>query len=309
MSIDIQSVATELAQLQRNRALQSGDLSRRVGPGLSRLTGFKAERGDQAKKSFVRQLVYATKDLPSDLRFAFLRACATRSDDAPKLEDRIASVGEVLHRGPRSIRRRTHEANLLVAAKLLETAASDTGWFIGEMSSSVDFRVQEPVYKATRTLVVTAPSLDRVTEQISLQGADNAVHPAFRISAGASLGRIDRTFPQTWKLTIDLDRTYGCGDLVTFTSHFTIPRRHAPPMTVMAPRRDCWRFAASVHLGDMAESVWVLDGVTSPTLDAVAPTGPVIEPTAETEPSVEFTNLTPGLVYGLRWKWKNPDAL
>ena len=104
---------------------------------------------------------------------------------------------------------------------------------------------------------------------------------------------------------MSLDRDYSCGDVIRYRSAVRLPRRAgAPPMSVMAPRRDCRFFSTTVRLGGLADQVWVLDGVTPPTVNDEAPTGSRIDPAVDPQPSVEFRNLVPGLVYGLRWTWK-----
>lgn len=309
MGDHVEEVAAELAHLERNRGLQTGDLSGHVGPRLAQLTGFSAARGDTARQSLMRQLVRATQDLPPDLRFVFLRACATRPDDPPTLQRRLESGAAVIDRSPRVARRRLDEANALVAAKLV-ASADDAGWFLGALRASVDFREPQPVYRATHTLVVTSPALSRVSEKISLPGVGTDVTPEFAVSGHARHESARRIHQQTWEFWLELDRTYVCGELVEYHTALRLDRRRdAPPMSVMAPRRDCWKFSTTVNLGGLADQVWILDGVTPPTVTDEEPSGPLIDPESEPVPTAEFANLTPGLVYGLRWRWKDPASL
>ncbi len=308
MDSGVGEVVFELAHLQKNRGLQSGDLSRRIGPRLAQLTGFAAHRDLSALNSLGRQLIYATQDLPPDLRFAFLKACSSNPKDPPTLSQRLEDIGRAVDRSPRAARRRVEQANHLVATKLLETARDDAGWFLGEFTSIVDYRDPIATYLARRTLVVTAPTLSHVTEQISLPGADGNVDPQFQVQGAARLADVTRS-SQTWVLHLELDQTYACGDLVGFESSFRIARHSAPPMSLMSPRRDCWRFSTAVELGDHAQSVWVLDGVTPPTADDDNPDGAGFRSADSRSPHAEFTKLTPGLVYGLRWRWRDPGAL
>lgn len=302
--MDVSEVAGELSTLQRNRGVQSGHL-RTVGPGLSHLTGFVAERGDPARQSLIRQLVRAAHDL----RLIFLRACAVRADDPSTLQQRLAGVGTVIDRSPRVVRRRLDQANLIVAQRLMTAAKDDRGWFLGQLCSRVDFRDPQPVYQAEYELVVTAPSLNRVTEMISLPNAKEDVAPSYTVAGATTLVDKRRVQRQTWEFTLELDRSYACGEVISYSSALRLSsRKDAPPMAVMAPRRDCWRFRAAVHLGDLAGAAWILDGVTPPTVSDVTPAGQVLDLTANPSLAVEFRDLTPGLVYGLRWTWRE-DAL
>jgi len=309
MAVDVADIARDLAGLQKNRGLQSAELASRVGPALATVTGFSAARGSDARASLVRQLLFAAEGLPPDLYLVFARACATRPDDAATLGRRLEMAGRHLRRSGAVARRRLADANLLVAAALVNSLGEDKGWFLHSLRSTVDFRTASPVYRAQYTLTVTAPALTRVSEKISLPGSGGDVDPLFSVAGQARLESVHRIHPQTWECWMVLDRTYHCGELIRYQSAVRLPdRRDAPPMSVMAPRRDCRSFATTVHLGGLAEKVWVLDGVTPPTVNDVTPSGSLIDPEVEPEPSVQFRNLVPGLIYGLRWMWKSPPA-
>ena len=305
VGIDVSDIADDLAHLQRNRGLQSANLAARVGPALAQVTGYGPARGADARTSLIRQLLVAAQDLPPDLHLAFARACATRPDDQPTLTARLRDVGTHIKRSTEVARRRVTDANLLVASRLMENTKDAKGWFLHELRSHVDLRNDSPVYRASYTLVVTAPTLTHVTEMISLPGDGTDLEPGFAVSGSVRLDAVRRVHPQTWECQMSLDRTYGCGELIQYTSSVRLPDRTVvPPMLVMAPRRDCRLFAATVHLAGLADQVWVLDGVTPPTVTDDEPTGPLIDPAAEPRPTVEFHNLVPGLVYGLRWTWR-----
>lgn len=304
MDLDETVIAGELAHLQKNRGLQSADLAVRVGPALATVTGFGASRGADARASLTRQLLLATEGLPPDLRLVFARACATRPDDAPTLGRRLETVARCIGRSRDVARRRLTDANSLVAAALLDVTRDDNGWFLHSLRASVDLRAASPLYRASYTLAVTAPKLTHISERISLPGSGQA-EPDFSVGGSARLIAVRRIHPQTWECQMSLDRTYRCGDLIHYKSAVLLPdRRDAPPMSVVAPRRDCRLFVTAVHLGGLADQVWVLDGVTPPTVNDEEPCGPRIDPQAEPEPTVQFRNLIPGLVYGLRWTWK-----
>ena len=303
--MDVQSIAKELARLQTNRGLQTGDLSQKVGPQLSCLTGFSGERPD-ARASLTRQLVLASSALTPDGRLVFLRACATRPTDAPKLGERLTTVARHINRSRDVARRRLTQANLKVAEALLQVNRDDKAWYIDEFHVRVDFREESPVYRVRHRLVVLAPTLRQLTEQVSLPGDDGSVALEFAVSGDASLGSIVRTHRQTWAISMPLDREYSCGDAIHYETAVRLPdRRDAPPMEVMVPARDCHRFSAQVWLGDLANQVWTLDGVTPPTVQDATPSGAMIDSRVEPEPYVSFENLIPGLVYGLRWTWSS----
>lgn len=302
--LDATAVAGDLARLQKGRGLQAADLPARVGPSLAQATGFAAALGAEGRRSLTRQLVLAADGLPPDLSLAFARACALRLDDGPTLAARLDVAARHIHRSREVTRRRVAAANLVVASRLVDSSRGDQGWILHSLRSFVDLRENSPVYRAEYALVVTAPTLHRISEMISLPGSADA-EPEFAVSGGALLETLTRIHPQTWECSLLLDRVYGCGDVIHYRSAVRLPRRaDAPPMSVMAPRRDCRLFATTVHLGGMADRVWVLDGVTPPTVNDETPTGSLIDPAVDPRPSAEFRNLVPGLVYGLRWTWK-----
>lgn len=304
MTLDVATVARDLAKLQKGRGLQTADLSARVGSALAQATGFSAERGMEGRRSLTRQLVLAAEGLPPDLSLVFARACALRPDDGPTLGVRLDAAARHIKRGREATRRRVTQANLIVASRLVDFSKGDQGWILDSLRCFVDLRERSPVYRADYCLVVTAPALHRISEKISLPGSGDA-EPEFAVSGGARLETVTRIHPQTWECSISLDRGYSCGDVIRYRSAVRLPRRaDAPPMSVMAPRRDCRFFSTTVRLDGMADQVWVLDGVTPPTVNDETPTGSRIDPSADPQPSVEFRNLVPGLVYGLRWTWK-----
>ena len=203
------------------------------------------------------------------------------------------------------VRRRLAEANLLVASAL-QQAADGRGWFLGALRTSVDFREEQPTYRGEHSLIVTDDTLERITEKVSVPGADVDASPTFSAGGAATLESVRRVHQQTWEFSLRFDRTYRCGDEVLYATSVRLPSRsQAPPMSVMAPQRDCRHFSAVVHLAGLARQAWVLDGVTAPTVSDDLPSGPLIDVTKEPQPFVEFENLTPGLIYGLRWTWSS----
>lgn len=304
MVADEDSVAADLKRLQRNRGLQSANLADRVGPSLAQLTGFDPSRGSAARDSLIRQLARAAEDLQPDMRVVFSRACAMRPDDAPTLGERLARAGVYVNRNAEVLRRWVDRANKQVAQRLIETSAGDRGWFVDEFTTRVDFRETQPVYRAKRTLVVTAPRLSSIVEMISFPGDRADMRPEFNATGPVSLRSIQRIAPQTWQSELLLDREYQCGELITYSSAARLShRRFAPPMSVMAPRRECRRFATEVRLGELAQQVWMLDRVASPTVYVDAPMGPILDHHRDPVVRAEFRNLIPGMVYGLRWIW------
>lgn len=312
VDFDVTDIAGELAHLQRNRGLQSADLGARVGPRLAQLTGYSPHRGADSRASLVRQLMYAASGLPPDLRLAFARACAVRPDDKRTLTERLAVVGKGINRSAVVARRRLADANLLVAGRLLENLTDDKGWFLAEMRAHIDLRDRtvrngNPTYRGEYQLVVTAESVSRITEMISLTGEDTDPQPKFATTGAARVETVRQVHSQTWECVLTLDRTYHCGEVINYESAIRVARRESvPPMLVAAPRRDCRLFTTEVHLGDLADEVWVLDGVTPPTVFNDTPTGARIDPKVDPPFTAEFRNLTPGLAYGLRWTWRDP---
>ncbi|MFV0457839.1 MAG: hypothetical protein ACK5MT_03575 [Actinomycetales bacterium] len=304
--VDEAAVAADLAKLQRNRGLQSGSLADRVGPALAQVTGFSSARGVEARGSLLRQLLRAAEGLPPDLHLLFARACATRPDDKSTLTERLRIAANQIDRSIEVARRRTVEANRLVALRLLEDTQDDKGWFLQRLRINVDLRESKPVYHADYTLVVTAPVLSRITEQVSLPGDGTDVELGFAAGGAVRLDTVQRIHPQTWASQMTLDRTYTCGELIEYWSAVRLPdRSYAPPMSVMAPRRDCLHFSTTVHLGGLADQIWVLDGVPPPTVNDVTPSGRRLDVEENPQPTVEFQYLTPGLIYGLRWTWRD----
>lgn len=301
--VDSAEVAAELGRLQRNRGLQDAHLGSRVGPQLARLTGFSPERGAEGRESLVRQLLHATRGLAADLRMIFLRACAIKPDDAPTLHQRLEPAAERIDRSIRVVRRRLEAANIEVAKALIEAAEGDRGWFLGELRVTCDLTAAEPVFTADHALVVTAPRLSSVTDWITLPEGPAQDEPRFQASGHAHLASMRLQEPRTWEFTLDLDRTYACGDIVRYQTVMVVPLLEASASVAMMARRDCWRYSATALLAGRASAAWVLDGVTYHTAVADEPTGRRIDLTAEPSPTVEFRNLVPGLVYGIKWLW------
>lgn len=299
-------IARDLARLQKNRGLQAPDVLDKVGLELARVAAVdSAMSHDEARHRLVTALVRAADVLSPDHKLAFLRGCAVRADDFPTLRLRLAAVGEVIKRSPTVTRRRLTEANAAAAQYLVNDAAvRERGWYIGSMNSSVDLREPLPVYRATRTLVVTAPSLDRITERFAFPGAQGAPAPDYSVTGAARVVGVERLPGDIWEFTMALDRVYRRGEHIAYDTALRMPaRHHMPPMCVMAPMRDCWHFSARVHFGDCVSQAWVLDGVPVAAAFADTPCGPLVDPVAEPVATREFDALDKGRVYGLRWVW------
>lgn len=307
MQVTAKVIASELARLQRNRGLQSAVLTPRVGPMVASLTGFDGNRGAEGRDSLARTLVRLAHGLAPDLRLAFLHACAVRASDPPTLQERLELVAQRIDRSVKVARRRLDVANLRVAERLLDEVLDDRGWFLARLVTEADFTAEHPVHLAQRTLVVTAPILRRVTEMISLPGQES--EPDFTVTGSASLSDVRRAGSEAWEFSLTLDAVYECGDTVTYDTAVRLPSRMVgEPFSVMAPRRPCFSFETTVHLGDLADRAWILDGVTPPSALSEDPGGRRVDLTASTSPSAAFRDLTPGLVYGVKWRWGSPGA-
>lgn len=302
-ALDVRQLSADLARLQRNRGLQSPRLGDRVGESLARVVGYSDTR-PSARESLIRQLLEAAQGLPHDLHAVFVYGCATRPDLPALLGDRMLAVSRLMDRSQYVVRERLTEANLLVAARLLEVAELDGGWFLDRFAVDVDLREEQPIYRSHRTLVVTSDSLSTIDEQVTIPD-DGTDSPYVAVSGHGTSGPVRRTQAHTWEFTIVLDRTYRTGDEVEVGLAIKIPTRSMlPPMSIFMPKRACRSFRTTVNLGDMAEEVWVLDGAPPPAVNSDVPfDNALIGVSRDPEVTKEFTQLHTGLAYGLRWRW------
>lgn len=306
----------ELASLHRGRGIRRPRIAQTVGPHLREALGLTPERPDaQATRLLYGGLQDASKSLPSDLMTVFRLAAAISSDE-PTLTRRLAQAVGHLDRGERTVQRRLHAANALVASVLAERIQRDRadgdhlapgGWHVESMSSTLDLGAPRPEFTGRRT-IVAGHRLSLLTDAFSIPwngvGADPEPVELDAVE-GCSVASFERRSASSWRYQLRLPRTLGAGERHQYTIVVRVPSRDfIKPYSVMVPLRHCRHFDTTVRFDPArpAGAVWRIDGLPVAALDDVDSGIEISQHESATTIRASFSELTSGLAYGLRWQ-------
>lgn len=254
------------------------------------------------------ELRASVRQLPGDLATLYLAAVAM-SDSAPFLSRRLEHAGEVLQRHPRTLQRRLRAADELMAEILTrraavragESAVMARGWSIVEFSSRLRLGREPTEFVSRRRIRVVVPELTEVTDLFSLP-ASSADAIEVEALSGCTLTEVRRTAESVWQLRLALPRPLKMGEEHDLALVVRVGNGHPlPPHAVLAPSRACAAFDVTVETGDSGAHDFVrLDGVPLVVLGDEHPSGTPVEVVDGTA-HCAFTDLTPGMAYGLVW--------
>ena len=310
----VDSLIADLLDLRRGHGVLADDAPRRVSPSIRSLCGIGAGDSEAAvRQKLVDQLAELTLELPDYVRPVVGAALALPPHTQARfLHQRMKWAAEQIDRDhPRTATRRLEPGLRLLAELMLVRApikvTPGLEWHTVELDAMLRMDLDVPVLSESRTIVALVDSLDEVTAQLTLppypgtsefqnvratmvfggeiveQVASTRTHAAFLVR-----------FPQP--MMSEETHKYG----VEFAGP---PRDAFNPMYVMEPLRRCDRFCVRVRFaGDAAPSaIWRISGLPPRRVDEHTPTDEPVEVDSVGEASAEFTQLAPGLSYGLQW--------
>jgi len=295
------------------------DIGSRLGPQLRRLLGIEStdDPGVVRRKVSARLTVLADR-LPEDLGHAVRAALALGDVTTDRfLKDRVGQVAAKIQRDPRTAKRRVDEGLRRLAEMLVDSAEpapdrgnpfAPEGWYIKTLHS-VLLLDREPLRLIERRRVVaTRSGLDRVLISLSAPSPGDhraGAEPPVRLDVLQGGVLVDEDYAGShYRATLLLAGPLAMGEEHEFTVAFRArPRREMRPYYALTPFRPCESFQLTVRFdaADLPASVWRLDGLPPRMVTDFDPGLSVLDVNAIGEISVAFSDLRPGLAYGVRW--------
>jgi hypothetical protein len=313
-------ILRELTQLRRGHGLHSVDVLTRVGPNLRQLIGITEQLpAGEARQVLTDRLAAMVAGLPPDLALAVQAAFGLPpASQARFLRERMQWLAVQIHRDPRTASRRVDSGLALLAERIVsgtggEVAPSGSefapdGWYV-ELLRANYMLVTDPVQLLeNRRIVSTRPGLERITVSWSVPFvASPTPRPDLEpeIHFGGRLVKNEQlSTPIYWSGDLLLPRPLDVGQSHEYQVQVrTLPRHEMLPYYVLSPVRRVDEFDVRVKF-DPARSpqrVWALNGLPYRIIDERRPTGEPLEPDAVGEVVRRFSNLRPGLSYGVQW--------
>ncbi|OLF11759.1 hypothetical protein BLA60_11490 [Actinophytocola xinjiangensis] len=318
MNFSVTDLVAELKNLRKGRGIQAPHIVDRIGPAMRAVCAI-TENDDAAS---VRQKVAArlrdlSAKLPPDLQIGVTAAFGL--DDTlhtPFYKDRLRWAEDELERNTRTVRRRIDEAIVQLAELAVHRMAANglpgqhsasSRWYNADIrqvlvldQGSAHAMEQRRIVAdedgvSELDLALTVPTPDAVP-------GDRPTEVTIDVLYGGRL--LERRMESTERIgyRLALPRPLRLGDEHEFALR-ALPRRELAPHYVCLPRHRCDRCEVRVRfdLDRRPTRLERLDGVYQ--RDIVDPRGDAqpVGLDACGEVAERFTNLTPGLAYGLRW--------
>lgn len=306
MSVAPDSLGRELQALQRGRGLSRPDIHAWIGPELRRLIAGADRLTDTELRAQLGLLLSdASLSLPRDLAYLFLIAAGIDSDGR-FLRDRLAEAGQALDRDPRTLSRRLREAEFLLASVLAEeppaTASDDDPWMTTRAEMNLDLRGTRPVMIVHQVLKATteAPTQFRAV----LAAAAPLVPDDLKVEVveGGSLVSLEPLSERSCAAVASVPPT-GLGRAHAIQYRIEFPtREHLFPFVLFSPVIPAISFDALVRFDPRERPrIWEVDAGYGP-LAGERPLGAEFLTPADGVVEAHFTQLRPGLCYGLAWE-------
>ena len=307
--VDRSQLKKELARLRKGRGVGRPSLITTVGPLLLGILDVGPETTEEEARTRLLMLLSGeASGLPGDLRL-LVQAAFGLTSSHPLLTERLADVGSLLQRDPRTLRRRLAEADELLADRIASRFAGRQGlarpgfhWVSYHLD--IDVSTDRPVFVSTRTLVSSIDQLTEIGEVVSIPivGDSDSLH--VEGLAGCTYVGRDSLSDTTWRLRFSLPRPLGLGETHDIMVRFTWPGREwIQPVAAIVPMRPVERFGVKVSFGHprSCSTAWVLDGTLPTAIGDPSSGQPLTDDTAE----VTFDDLLLGHAYGVAWTWSD----
>lgn len=303
----------ELRALLRGRGVRRSDLRDALGPELTHVAAITPDMSaDAVRTALISALSDPLEKFPRDLRLLY-EAATGIADDSPLLEERLLSLYDKLHRGPRVLRRRLRQAEQLLADALIQAhgvpdSDRDAGgwqWVTQDLSLVLGEGAQLDM---RRTLLALDDHQRFVSESAYVTDIRDGDSVEVEVVSGAELVAVDDSTRGRWTFTLQTPHELQRGQELETHIRITLSRARAlSPYLMLAPVRPIRAASMRVDLGTplVGEQPWLVDGVFAAAL-ALPDPARVELPLDETHcVTGVFTKLQAGHAYGIGWHWVN----
>lgn len=183
-----------------------------------------------------------------------------------------------------------------------------TGFWTRSLEATVRLDLPVPEWTERRTVVVTTPGLDRVPVGSTVPRVPDPTSAVveLRVVDGGELQDWSLAAPAYYAGTVALPRPLDVGEEHDYEIVYRfLPPGWVQPHYLLTPHLHCEQLAVRVRFGTTGTPprAWLLDGVPRGSVDD--PPGlsaPVLSPDSQGWVFGAFTDLYPGLTYGIRWE-------
>jgi hypothetical protein len=310
----VTELVCELKTLRKGRGVFVGQIADRVGAALRDVCHVTDDDGPTViRRKVATTLQVLASDLPADLRVAVMVAFGIFPDARlPLYQDRVSWAAVRLNRDPRTVRRRIDDGiarlaelasltSVEVPAQRLAAAPPSlrSGWHTAEIRTIVTLDRSRPQVLEQRRVVADRDGVSEIDLAITHPARDEEIDVLVLYGGtlnAAGPGPGDRRTP-----TFSLPRKLTPGETHDYALSYRLPA--AGPHFVCVPRRPCEIFDLRVRFDRAhlpARIRRITDGFQRD-LDDPAFYGPAVPVDPAGEIRMIFRDLTPGLVYGVRW--------
>ncbi|MBL7493620.1 hypothetical protein I6A60_37610 [Frankia sp. AgB1.9] len=338
--MDVSALLSELRALARGQGLRASNFDARVGPALRHLAGLRGAIGIPMKAIFAAWLQAQSDSLPEDLRLvASVAFGLDPRADQRLLTDRLGWLAVESARDPRTIRRQTEQAFLMLAETMAmteqegspgQTSRSDEsptpsansdltaaderddssarGWYVERIWAVLRLDGQSPELLETRRIVALEDGLSELILEMTLPQPPNAPDRPRSLEAeilfGGRLTHVRRKGQASFSRVLHLPRALRAGEQHDFGLAWLIPPdQPLVPRYVLSPTIRCDSLDIRVRFpGGVDPQIELVDGLPLRAVGDLSVELPSVAVDGTGEAFARFDRLALGLSYGLRWR-------
>ena len=314
-------VVAELRALRKGRALQAGDLDRRIGSQLRELaTGVSAPgQADAAttRRRLTAELESRMSLLSEEARVA-IRASLGLSGQTRQMRlfsDRVSWLANQIDRQYRSALRRIEEAEQLLAEEIVlelhrrrsHPVIAPQGWYLDEFRVVLRLDTPAPESLEHRRIIATKAGLQEIMAWVDVPG-DGPGRRGPKASAevlyGGRLVKREQPSPGRFQFVVRLPVALQPGDMHEYGLAMRMPEGEPiRPHAIFVPECVCNTFDLTVRFGVPQVPRWIrrVDGEPVRVFDAARPPERGVLPDDSGEVHARFAHPELNLGYGLQW--------
>ncbi|MEO5875337.1 MAG: hypothetical protein ABIS86_06995 [Streptosporangiaceae bacterium] len=300
----------EIQRLRQGRGLRADGLDERTGPRLRALVEIDPGENDAViRGKLARFFQRGCAGLPEDLARALLVSIGA-ADDAPErlLNERLltlVSTNKSDRTGLRTAQRRMQEATRRFARSVERSPREPDeyypgGWHLGSLMTFIQLDGPGIHVRQVREVVSSRDGLREFI--VSTTIADGPEPPEFRVESGGRLIRTTEPAPGYLRAVIQLPKPLPSGARHRVTTSLHLPAGHPfGSRYLFQSQRRCDHLRVHLRLGPECgwDTVTPITGVPTGMIESDTAVPAPLDPFGEVE--IEFTDLRPGLAYGVRW--------
>lgn len=315
------ALTNDLKRLRKGRAILVHQIAEHIGPALGEVCGVTdGDSPTEIRTKVISCLHRLAEELPSDLRVAVLAALAIHRDAQHALYgERVRWLAGRLERDDRTARRRIDEG----IERLTELAVTtvdgcdsptlprSAGWHAERIQVALVLDRTAPEAFEFRRIAADRDGLTELDLALTLTARRHGLAPAappeldVDVIYGGTLVRRARESVDRLAFALELPGRLDRHDVHEFALQYRVPDgRPMLPHYVCVLRQRCDRFDLRARFDRTRppQRVWRVDAAFQRDIDDPAPGGPLLTPDPAGEIRLTFSQLTPGLAYGVRWE-------